>query len=284
MKAAVWFIAIFAFFASVWGIEKSLKRLKGRIAFLQGIHASRTHQLEQSLALYQKAIQYDPEQYIHYYNRSISYEKLGMLLQAEKDLKTVLSLNPLMTSALYDLGALQIRQGRYREAVPSLEKALALNSTYAFNIRVLLSQAFLKLGEIPRAEEMARALVEMRDDSYLAHFLLGNSYHLSQNYAAAGKHYFRAIHLNPHYPDAYKNLGLVLIQDNREAEAVTILENGVAKWVDHPELWYYLGCAYAESRRNRDAVRSVRKAIDLEPGLRERARQEPCLRRFRVRW
>ena len=56
------------------------------------------------------------------------------------------------------------------------------------------------------------------------------------------------------------------------------------RWDDHSELWYYLGCAYAKDRRLRDAVQSVRKAISINPELRERARQEPSLKRLRVRW
>lgn len=283
-RIGIWVIVILTLLGSAAWVETSLRHLRGRIEFLQGGSAAGMNRVKESLAFFQNAVRLDPRSYIYYYNRSVSYDRLGMPDLAEQDLEKTLALYPNMTTALYDLAVLKMRRQEHADAVPLLERAIELNSSHVFNIRVLLAQAFLKLGEFTRALDIAEQLVEMRDDSYLSHFLLANAYHFTRNYPAAGKHYLRVIHLNPHYPDAYKNLGLVLIQEGRKAEAITILETAVSKWADHPELWYYLGCAFAESRRYPEAARAVRKAIDLDPKLREKARQEKSLTRLRIRW
>jgi tetratricopeptide (TPR) repeat protein len=203
--------------------------------------------------------------------------------KTEEDLLKTLSLHPHMVSALYDLGAMRTSEGRYREAEEPLERALALNPSLYFEIGVHLAQVYLNLGDLSRAQKIGTKLVEIRDDSFLSHFLLANSFYFSRDYPSATREYFETIKLNPSFADGFKNLGLSLLQEGRGQEALAIYENATAKWPERAELWYYLGCAYAEDGRKAEAEKTLQQAFTLDSALKERAQQEPILIKNKIK-
>jgi Flp pilus assembly protein TadD len=64
---------------------------------------------------------------------------------------------------------------------------------------------------------------------------------------------------------------------------VAIYENASAEWPEKAELWYYLGCAYAEDGRQLEAEKSIQKAFALDVSLKDRARQEPILIKNKIK-
>jgi tetratricopeptide (TPR) repeat protein len=270
------------FFGLIW-VRSTWLEYEGRLAFLRGMRAAGQGNIDDSLPHFNRAIQRDPHNYIYYYNRSISYGFLGMQNKTEEDLLKTLSLHPNMVSALYDLGAMRTSEGRYREAEEPLERALALNPSLYFEIGVHLAQVYLNLGDLSRAQKIGTRLVEIRDDSFLSHFLLANSFYFSRDYPSATREYFETIKLNPSFADGFKNLGLSLLQEGRGQEALAIYENATAKWPERAELWYYLGCAYAEDGRKAEAEKTLQQAFTLDSALKERAQQEPILIKNKIK-
>ena len=282
-RIGIFVISALVLFSGLIWVRVTWLEYGGRLAFLRGMQAAGQGNIEDSLPHFNRAIQRDPHNYIYYYNRSISYGFLGMQNETEEDLLKTLNLHPNMVSALYDLGAMRTSEGRYKQAEEPLSQALALNPSLYFEIGVHLAQVYLNLGDLARAQEIGTRLVELRDDSYLSHFLLANSYYFSRDYPSATKEYFETIKLNPNFTDGFKNLGLSLLQEGRVKEAVAIYENASAEWPEKAELWYYLGCAYAEDGRQLEAEKSIQKAFALDVSLKERARQEPILIKNKIK-
>ncbi|MDD5224798.1 MAG: O-antigen ligase family protein [bacterium] len=276
-RIAIFAVSILVLISGLIWVRATWLEYDGRLAFLRGMRAAGQGNIDDSLPYFNRAIQRDPHNYIYYYNRSISYGFLGMQNETEEDLLKTLSLHPNMVSALYDLGAMRTSEGRYQEAEEPLELALALNPSLYFEIGVHLSQVYLNLGDLSRAQEIGARLVEIRDDSFLSHFLLANAYYFSRDYPSATREYFETIKLNPNFADGFKNLGLSLLQEERAKEALAIYENATGKWPERAELWYYLGCALAEDGRKAEAEKQLQQAFSLDSGLKERARQEPIL-------
>lgn len=282
-RLGIYIVSALVLFSGLIWVRVTWLEYEGRLAFLRGMREAEMGNIEYSLPHFNRAIQKDPHNYIYYYNRSISYGFLGMQNGTEADLLKTLDLHPNMVSALYDLGAMRTSEGRYQEAEEPLERALALNPSRYFEIGVHLAQGYLNLGDLSRAREIGTKLVELRDDSFLSHFLLANSFYFSRDYPSATKEYFETIKLNPNFTDGYKNLGLSLLQEGRIKEALAIYENATSEWPDKAELWYYLGCAYAEDGRKLEAEKSIQKAFDLDLDLKERAKQEPILLKNKIK-
>ena len=284
-QSRIWIFIVSAlvlFSGLIW-VRTTRLEYEGRLAFLRGMRVAGLGNIEDSLPHFNRAIQLDPHNYIYYYNRSISYGFLGMQNETEEDLLKTLELHPNMVSALFDLGAMRTSEGRYQEAEEPLQLALALNPSLYFEIGVHLAQVYLNLGDLSRAQEIGTRLVELRDDSYLSHFLLANSFYFSRDYPSATKEYFETIKLNPNFVDGFKNLGLSLLQEGRAKEALAIYENAAAEWPERAELWYYLSCAYAEDGRKAEAEKTLQQAFTLDSGLKERAKQEPILIKNKIR-
>jgi tetratricopeptide (TPR) repeat protein len=94
--------------------------------------------------------------------------------QAIEAYRKAVELNPSAAGALVNLGTIQYRMRRFKEAEQFYQRALAVDAQYA-----------------------------------LAHFNLGNLYDETGNTAAAQEHYGRALDLNPNYADAHFNLALL---------------------------------------------------------------------------
>ena len=85
----------------------------------------------------------------------------------------------------------------------------------------------------------------------------------------------RDVTINPHNAAAQNDLGRMLIQNGRYADAVAPLERAIERLADSDETNYYLGLAYLQTGRDDDGRRLIRKAIEMNPRFRY---GEPFLR------
>ena len=60
-------------------------------------------------------------------------------------------------------------------------------------------------------------------------------------------------------------LAVPAMREERWDEAITILEEALAEKPDHPALLYNLACMEARGGRPADALRHLRRAVELEP-------------------
>jgi len=75
----------------------------------------------------------------------------------------------------------------------------------------------------------------------------------------------RQVDLNPYNVAASSNLGRLLVQRGRYAEALAHLERAIDRMEDSPETNYYLGLALLHSGRKEEGERRIQKTLAINP-------------------
>lgn len=158
--------------------------------------------------------------------------RAGALSEAAARYVRVLNDNPANATALYHLAQISCQQGRFREGVDLVRRALAAEPRHAKS-HVLLGRALVELGEAQEA---------------LASF-------------------DRAIACDGDYADAHGNRGDVLAQLGRFDEAVESYQRAIAIEPSSLENWCNLGAAQADLGRHEEALASYEQVLALQPGF-----------------
>lgn len=115
-----------------------------------------------------------------------AYEQ-GQYLEAEREYRKVLDLDPECVEALFNLSASLFQQSRYPQAIEALERSLALETNSGFLA--------------------------------LVHYNLGTNFMATEAYAAASEAFQAALRLNPSMESARHNLGLAIQQISNQDPA-----------------------------------------------------------------
>lgn len=212
--------------------RKVLQRFP-RAADAHGLLGFLTHQdgqPEAALAHLAQAIELNPNFIDAYLWRGMALQALGRIQEAETSYRRVLISNPRHFDALCNLAGVLVLQHQPAEAVPLLEKAIALHGNRA--------EAHYNLG---------RALMD-----------------LGQPDAAAAS-LQRAIRLRPDYVDALTNLGACLNELGRRDEAVAGLEQALKLDPLRPESHFNLARARGERVDAGETEATLRAALELRP-------------------
>jgi Flp pilus assembly protein TadD len=167
---------------------------------------------------------------------------LGDLAGAEKRLQDALALDPHLAMANSSLGMVRVRQGRFADARPLLQKAVAANSQnylVHFNYALALSMESMDEGNrvsgfSPEAASVMRAELK------------------------------KAIALSPTFPESYRLLAFInLVRGEEIDEAITLLQRGMALSPGKGEFGFLLAQLYMR----KEDFKSARRI--LEPMTRE---------------
>lgn len=151
------------------------------------------NQLEQALADYDFAVRADPKPLFRA-NRAYLLSKLNRPAEAESDADFLLAQQPDNVVALTIKGTALVGKNRPTDAIPYLERAYRLDSTYL------------------------NALVN-----------LGSAYFANQQYTAAAGFYQKALARQPDNAQFLTNLGATYLQNRQYAEAAATCEQALAQ-------------------------------------------------------
>ncbi|MBD2221140.1 tetratricopeptide repeat protein [Calothrix sp. FACHB-1219] len=120
-------------------------------------------------------------------------------------------------------------------------------------------------GKLGAAEQDYLKAISLDADNADAHYNLGNLYEDLQDFEKARKHYQIAV--GSDVPDAYNNLARLYIQDKKYSQARALLQNGLVKAKDLPEVRYSLfknlGWVRFEEGRYEEAQLNLQAAIGI---------------------
>ena len=128
-----------------------------------------------------------------------------------------------------------------------------------------LGLVYLALGQMDDAVRYTEKATLLDPDSPAAFSNLGVALEAAREYARAETAYRRSLDLDPLQEQTLLNLGLNLIQQNKGADAVSIMER-VLKNDDSPLTRKRYGDALARAGRYDEAVKQYEAAIAASPG------------------
>jgi tetratricopeptide (TPR) repeat protein len=165
--------------------------------------------------------------------RALECVRSGRLAEAEAICRRILADEPRHFGTLHLSGVLNIRRGRFEEAVHQIDRALAID---------------------PGVSE--------------AHNNRGNALKELKRYDEAVASYDRAIALNPVFAEAYHNRANALIELKRLDEALASYDRALALR-PYPAVLCGRGIVLSRLRRPQQALADYERAIALEPGYAE---------------
>ncbi len=201
-----------------------------RLLALFGYLLQMSEQLEQAIAVYDRALLLDPTQGETWNNRGGALQSLGRLEDALDSFDMALNKTPGHFGALYNRATILLKLNRAKDALTDFTQVVARVPDYAeaWNNRGVALQS---LGRL---------------DDALADFS-------------------RAIAFRPDHSDALFNRGVVLEEMRRSAEALASLERAVAVRPDYAEAWVKLGVCLQNLKRFDEALASQQRALALRP-------------------
>lgn len=201
-----------------------------------------------------------------------------------------------------NLGNALSAAGQADAAIAAYRVAIALQPE-AIDPRVNLGNALKRSGRLDEAEAEYRTALAHAPEQPALHNNLGVLYRAQGRLEDAAQAYHRALALRPGHRDACQNLGRLLLELERPAEAVVVLEDGLrsssndaellcalgqachaAGQLDpagvafvaairhrphYPEAYNRLGLLHQECQRNVDALAAFAKALELQPDYAE---------------
>ncbi len=248
---------------------------------------------EKEFALYEKLLKQEGE-YIEIPEKPTSedieklitsgdnYFKEGNLDEAIAEYKKALDIKP-RDDILNKLG--QVHQQKRAAAklenaspkIDTFESTKALDkmpdlpgtdkTTQSASIEKLLKKgaAFYDEGEIEKAIDTFKKILEIDPEEPEANYNLGNAYADMERFDDAIAMYKNAVEYDPEFVDAYLNLGMLYLDMDLIDEAISLCKHAVKTNPDDAFLCFHLGEAYALNLQYKEAIAEYNKAMTINP-------------------
>jgi Flp pilus assembly protein TadD len=206
------------------------------------------------------AIKVDPEDPILRQQLGTVLGELGETAQAIEHLTKALEMVA-SPDVHVILGNLYVDQGDGEKAVSHYRQALVLDPDDIdahYNLGVQLG----KQGEQKEAEAHYRAVLEVDGAHAEAANNLGVALLLQDKRGESIQYFERAVRLEPSDEDARRNLAMALLGEARVDDAIAVLQDGLARTPEAPQLANYLAWVRATNpdAQHRDGAEAIRLA------------------------
>jgi tetratricopeptide (TPR) repeat protein len=189
--------------------------------------------------------------------QGISEKALAFLLQAKKQ-------DPENPEILFEFGKVCMRRNLVKDAVPALERAVALapeNDSYAY----VLASAHVADGNLTRAASLLSQLLHEHPDDALLNYAMGTVYYLQAKYSDAETSLKRSLNAKPDQTAASYYLALTYDARGDDEQATTLLRDLIKRRPDHGLSYVKLGTILVREHRYDEAQTDLEKAISLLP-------------------
>lgn len=214
---------------------------------------------------------------------------LGDLLVEMNDLDAaamkftqVIELNPQDARAHVALGRIAARRGRFADAVKALEAAAAIDNEHPGVCRDLGTALFHE-KRFPEARRYLEDAVLQAPDDADALLALGNCLLALGRPEDAEEHFHNLNDLCPDNPAVHHNLGVCSFRQNRLLEGIAHCEAALRIDPHYVLSLRKLSRAYLQVGRWNDARRTIRLALQLDPGQKSLRRLRRLLVLYRLR-
>lgn len=163
-----------------------------------------------------------------------------------------------------NLGTALLKQGRFADALPQFEAAVAADPKYD-DARAGLGGALIGVGRVPDAEREFRRVLQSNPRHAAARNDLAGILSRTGREAEAVQQYEEALRLDPKQYDAHMSYGALLSRMNRNDEAMRHFAAAADVRPSSPEPHIYLALIYAQSNRFAEAMAEAQRAKAIDP-------------------
>jgi tetratricopeptide (TPR) repeat protein len=232
---------------------------------------------EEALAMERKYVLLAPAEANAHDSLGLAYEWAGQFPEAEREYLRAIELDPAFDLPPLHLGMFHVRMGRYREALPELQRHVsqAPSDLQRQSAKEYVAEAWWQMGDSARAEQELERCIPLdpfhpyipmqlaiwRKDRAAAHLMAGQTFRLPPwTHRGARPPYKRS--------EYYLRGQLALIEGENE-KALEMFREALRHWpgwADFNTLEDCLGDAYLQLGRWDEAVAEYQRVLHLFPG------------------
>ncbi len=217
---------------------------------------------DQAIDQLKTAVQIKPDLAEARVNLGVTLVHAGQGAAAEEQFRKASLLDAGNYDAPHNLGELLVQRSRIAEAQPYLEWAWRIHPD-SYDNAYDLAMADFMLGKLDEARQVVTGLVKVKDTGELQN-LLGQIDEKEEKYVEAANDYEAAAHLDPSEDNIF-NWGSEMLLHRTYEPAITIFEDGVARYPRSPRMQIGMGLAYYSRGKYDEAIKALITAADLNP-------------------
>lgn len=231
--------------------------LRGRMYLYEGRTREALMQLEMAARL-------DPQAVAIHTSLAQTWRRLGENARALEHAEIAYGIDPEDRDLRREYIALLVEAERYPEASVLLEKEVAAGDTDFDTLSALLS-LHAQAGEVERAEELGRRLVQEHPEESGAYLALGGVLEIQRRPDEAEQLYRRALKRQPEDPRLYEALARLAQGKGRADEEVSLLEHQLELSPGDPSVLARLAEVHIGRQSWPKAIAAVEELVHYQP-------------------
>lgn len=188
--------------------------------------------------------------------------------KAQNSFKRIMELKPDLPLGYMEMGQLMLAQSKFDDAGRWFKQAMDRENGWQSAIPAL-ARTYLLQKDPEKARSFLQSEVGKRPDAPLVYFFQGQVLQATGDLPGAEKAFLKATELAPQWPDAYRGLAEVFVQQGKLNEAIAKFEDAYQRKASLP-IRMQLAMLYDFGERHQDAIRvyqELLKEADQSPTL-----------------
>lgn len=216
---------------------------------------------------FEKALTLKPDYIEAHYNHALVLIKKEKWTDAIAELEPIIDSHPDFTAALGQLGELYLQIGDYQKALRALDRRAELEPEHV-EANHSLAQALMLTNHIEEAILFYEKTLMLSPNHPEANHNLANSYMMLGDIEKALNYFLRQLEITP-LPETYYNIGVILLSQERNQEAIQYLEEAKKWQPDYLPIYLNLGGIYLKQQLYEEAISAYQTALLLDPDNKE---------------
>ena len=200
-----------------------------------------------------------------YYNSGLALFEKKKLVEARKQFRQALNLNPKHSGALKYLGFVCYEDGEYGRAEEMLNQAkeFLIDDDQLIGY---LGLVYLEIKQYSKAEAMQRKVISINPQSVEGYRNLAKVFHRRGLYNEAISTLKKALEIDKDAAETYMMLGEAYNKLDDTEQAITCFETVLKTKQDNPKVYYNLGILYDKKGQRDKASQMYRQSKDITAG------------------
>jgi len=192
------------------------------------------------------------------------YEKFGETENAKRYYKDAIERDPIKHKAYFRLADIYIAEQEYKKAIKLLLEGLKIYESDEQWIKLVL--CYLLTKQLSAARRIIDKLIEKRGYNDFTLYVLALYYINEKNYQKVEEIYEKL----RHNIDLSQALKIKLLLEKKEYKRLLDILKNVQRKKRNGEYWYFRSVVEAKVGKENKALRSIRKAIKMQPALKKK--------------